>query len=290
MEVKKSYWRRGTPDLPVATYIGVAGANMDKWTKEAMRHAEIEIVMVVSGGLTIQVEQTQTILYAGDICIIPGNMMHRQVVYSAEAVIHVVVFHTDALRMHPTHYFQKNFVQPLAENRLEMPDLLKPEHPAYDAVYDQMMRLENCRIYEKHFKQHRLSVLMNICLALMPYCRVVSDEIPIPDPGHEGVKLCMRYLHNHHERKISIPEVAQFCYLHPNYLSAVFRQYTGMSIIEYLTRIRIESAQRLLKENLPVSKVAELSGFHSECLLYKKFKEFTGMTPKAYQKHHRKKP
>ena len=123
-----------------------------------------------------------------------------------------------------------------------------------------------------------------ICLALMPHCRVISEETPIPDPGHEGVKLCMRYLHNHHSKKISIPEVAEFCHLHPNYLSAVFRQYTGKSIVEYLTAIRIESAQRLLKEGLPVSEVAELSGFRSECLFFKKFKEHTGITPKEYAK------
>ena len=282
MEVKK-YWRRGTPDLPVATYIGIAGAKMEKWSKEARCHSEIEIMLIVKGSIRIRIGQTKNTFYAGDFFIIPGNVIHQRVAHSADALVHEIVFHTDALRMHPTHYFQKNFVQPLSEGRLELPLLLQPGHPAYEAVYEQMMGLESCRIYEKDFKQHRLSALMNICLALMPYSRVISDEPPLPDPGHEGVKLCMRYLHNHHTKKISIPEVAGFCHLHPNYLSTVFRRYTGVSIVEYLTRIRIESAQRLLKEDLPVSKVAELSGFHSECLLYKKFKEHTGMTPKAYQ-------
>ena len=43
MEVKKSYWRRGTPDLPVATYIGIANQNMIKWSKNAEFHRETEI-------------------------------------------------------------------------------------------------------------------------------------------------------------------------------------------------------------------------------------------------------
>ncbi len=282
METKKKYWRRGTPDLPVATYIGIANDNMKKWSKELEFHRETEITLVVQGTTTMQLGQKQTIFHAGDIFIIPSNLSHRRVVYSSDCRVHTVVFYPDAIRMHPTHYFQKNFVEPLMEDRLALPNLLQSEHPAYEEIYHQLMRLESCRIYEKNFKQHRLSVLMNICLALMPHCRVISDETPIPDPGHEGVKLCMRYLHNHHTKKINITEIAEFCHLHPNYLSAVFRQHTGKSIVEYLTGLRIESAQRLLKEDLPISKVAELSGFRSECLFYRKFKEYTGTTPKAY--------
>ena len=65
MEVKK-YWRRGTPDLPVATYIGIAGANMEKWSKEAMCHSEIEIMLIVKGSIRIRIGQTKNTFYAGD--------------------------------------------------------------------------------------------------------------------------------------------------------------------------------------------------------------------------------
>lgn len=270
--------------MPVATYIGVAGENLEKWSREAEYHPEPELGLVVRGSILMQIGQEQVRYRAGDILIISGNTVHRRVSHSADALIHEIVFYLDAIRMHPAHFFQKEFVTPLSEGRLELPGLLQPGHPAYDEVYAQMMRLESCRIYEKNFKQHRLSVLMNICLALMPYCRVISYETPLPDPGHEGVKLCMRYLHNHHSGKVSIPEVAQYCHLHPNYLSTVFKQYTGKSVVEYLTGIRIESAQRLLKEDLPISQVAERCGFRSECQFYKKFKENTGMTPMEYRK------
>ena len=59
----------------------------------------------------------------------------------------------------------------------------------------------------------------------------------------------------------------------------------GQTIFEYLARYRIEAAAELLKkEDLPVSRVAEMVGFRSESLFYQKFKEHTGMTPKAYQR------
>ena len=111
----------------------------------------------------------------------------------------------------------------------------------------------------------------------------------VADPGHEGVKLCMRYIHNNHTEKVTLEQIANYCHLHPSYLCEVFKKYTGQSVFDYLTKVRVESAAGFLRrEDLPVSKVAELSGFHSECFFYKKFKAIMGMTPKAYQKQQSK--
>ncbi len=286
MEVKRSYRRRGTPDLPVATYIGIAGKNM-RLVEDAEYHPEIEVVLQVKGTSTGEMGGRVNTYHEGDIWIIPSGMIHRRIGFSEDARVHRVIFSTEAIRMPPAHFFQREFVQPLSEGLLEMPTLLQPGHPAYPAVQKQLMALDGCRIYEKNYKQNRLSVVMGICLALMPYCRTITFDTPIPDPGHEGVKLCMRYLHNNHTRKITLEELSEYCHLHPNYLCAVFKAYAGETVFEYLNRIRVESAQRLLCEDLPVSEVAELAGFHSECFFYRKFKALIGMTPKAYQKHHR---
>jgi len=118
----------------------------------------------------------------------------------------------------------------------------------------------------------------------MPHCTVISYEKPLPDPGHEAVKLCMRYIHNNHKQKLSLQEIADHCHLHPNYLCAVFKQYTGQTVLAYLTKIRVETAATLLQErDLSMDAVAEYSGFQSQCQFFKKFKAIMGTTPKAYQ-------
>ena len=283
MEVKRSYRRRGTPDLPIGTYIGVAGKNLSQQDK-AEYHPEPEIIMQIIGTTTEMIDGKTVIMNPGDIRILPPNTAHCRLDYSDNCKYHRIVFSPKAIAMQPGHFFQEEFVTPLSEGRLEMPTRLQPGHPAYEEVHGLMLQLESCRIFEKNYRQRRLYVLMGICLALMPYCKVITYDPPVSDPGHDGVKLCKRYLHNNHPQKITLAELSKHCHLHPNYLCAVFKQYTGESIFEYLTRIRVETAQRLLLEGLPVSMVAELSGFHSERLLYRKFKDRTGMTPLAYKK------
>ena len=193
MEVKRSYRRRGTPDLPVATYIGIAGKNM-RLVEDAEYHPEIEVVLQVRGTSTGEMGGRVNTYQEGDIWIIPSGMVHRRIGFSEDAIVYRAIFSTEAIRMPPSHFFQKDFVQPLSEGLLEMPTLLQPGHPAYDMVRYYLMQLESCRIYEKNYKQNRLMVVMGVCLALMPYCRVITFDTAIPEPEHEGIKLCMRYL------------------------------------------------------------------------------------------------
>lgn len=282
MEPRRIYRRIGTPDLPAASYPIRAGVDMNCMSHY---HQEIELVHVLKGTETMRIGSQLSTFSQGDIYIIPSNTVHSRLAFSPDAAIRSVVFAPAAVALAPEHFFQKEFVTPLSEGRLKMPNLLKPGHPAYETVLAQMNLMGEYRIYKENFKLGRFSCLMNICTALMPHCQVISGEKPIPDPGNEAVKLCMRYIHNHYFQKLTLELLGEKCHLHPNYLCAVFKAYTGQTVFEYLNRYRIEIAGELLrKEALPVSKVAELTGFHSESLFYQKFKEVTGMTPKAYAK------
>ena len=280
MEPIRSYRRIGTPDLPVAAYHIKAGEDMNCMSHY---HKETEIVLVTAGRETVQIGSVRTTFQKGDIYTIPSNTIHSRLAFSEDAAILSVVFSPDAIALSPEHFFQREFAAPLTEDRLIMPPVLTPGHPAYEAVRAQIEAMGKYRIYKQNFKIGRFSALMNICMALMPYCRIISEEAPIPDPGNQAVMVCMRYIHNRYFKKITLDILAQKCHLHPNYLCTVFKTYTGQTVFEYLSRYRVEVAAELLKkEDLPVSRIAELTGFRSESLFYQKFRQYTGMSPKAY--------
>ena len=281
METTKNYRRKGTPELPMSSYFLRAGVDMGQFSHY---HPEIEINMVFSGTVTMQIGSVNSVSSSGDIFIIPANTVHGQRAFSDDATMRRIMFDVAAITLTPEHFFQQEFVTPLREERLVLPPILQPDHPAYDAVSAQIQIIGKHRIYEQNYKLGRFSALMNICMALMPYCQIISGEKPVPDPGNEAVKLCMRYIHNHYFKKITLELLGEKCHLHPNYLCAVFKTYTRQTVFEYLNHYRVEIAKELLeKEELPVSKIAELTGFHSESLFYQKFKEYTGTTPKAYK-------
>ena len=288
MEQIRSYRRRGTPDLPMAVYTN--DATIANAHPKPEYHPETEIVRVLSGQVALQLSGVTQVFCAGDIFLIPSNAVHCYRHFSADAEICSLIFFPAAIAMQPDHYFQKAFVQPLLEDRLQMPPLLQPGHPAYEAICTHFDSLQACRIFSQDYQVRRFFGLMGICTTLLPYCTVISGDHPAASPGNEAVMLCMRYIHNQYAKKITLEILSEYCHLHPNYLCALFKSYTGQTIFEYLAHHRIETAKELLKnEELSMGKVAELVGFRSESLFYQKFKEVTDLTPKAYARQYRKK-
>ena len=70
-------------------------------------------------------------------------------------------------------------------------------------------------------------------------------------------------------------------------LSAVFgfRRQCGMAPIEYLLRVRVENARRMLAlTDRPIYEIAERMGFSDVNNFTRQFKKQTGMTPRDYRR------
>lgn len=287
MEEKRFYRRRGTEGLPITSLLIAAGISMYRYCHW---HPEPEFIYIVQGSLQKRLGKETITLNAGDFYIIPPNEIHGIESFSDDAILRRIVFDPQAITMPPTHFFQKDFVVPLMEGRLTMPRCIQPGHPAYEVIKANMLELAECRTYEPDYQPKRFGILMAICTTLFPYCQADTPQTRVLDPGNEAVRQTMRYINSYYRRKIDLQTLADEVHLHPNYLCALFKAYTGETVFEHLTRIRVESAAYLLRENdIPINKAAELSGFNTESLFYQKFKQIMGVTPSAYKKAHKKK-
>ena len=285
MEIKRSYRRRGSPDFPLAMYLSNA-ENISHFCNPEY-HPEQEIVLVEAGVVVLQLDGEVKTFRKGDVFSIPGNAVHCYRVCSDDALTISLVFDIKVISMQPDHFFQNTFTQPLAEGRLQLPALLQPGHPAYEAVYKGFRQLKQTRIYDKDYKLRRFVILMGICADLLPYCTAVEEQKKDNCHGNEAVRLCMRHIHSQYMEKLTLKKLAQVSHLHPNYLCALFKEHTGETVFEYLVRFRVETAAELLKkEDLPVGKVGEMVGFRSESLFYRQFKAVMGVTPKEYARQH----
>ncbi len=88
------------------------------------------------------------------------------------------------------------------------------------------------------------------------------------------------YLREHYAEDITLNDVAARIFVNPAYLSRVFHQKTGRTFTEALSRIRLEAAQRLLKEsNAAISEIARSCGYTDSKYFHKQFKRYVGMSP-----------
>jgi len=70
---------------------------------------------------------------------------------------------------------------------------------------------------------------------------------------------------------------------HPDHLSRLMKLYAGMTLKQYLTGLRIREALSLLRySDLPLTEIAEKTGFCSQSHFSRVFREKTGHPPSKY--------
>lgn len=96
----------------------------------------------------------------------------------------------------------------------------------------------------------------------------------------------VNYIKNNFSSDIKLSEIARLISISPEHLSRVFKKETGFGFSEYLTMVRLQKAEKLLKmeKNKSVAKIAYECGFNDSNYFSEKFKRFYGIPPKKYQK------
>ena len=98
------------------------------------------------------------------------------------------------------------------------------------------------------------------------------------------IEVIIKTLEERYYEQITIDEVAKKVYLTPNYVCNIFKESVGDSIIDYLTKVRMKHAQRLLSDTpLKIYEVAEKTGFNNTSYFSIVFKNTFGMGPKDYR-------
>ena len=107
-------------------------------------------------------------------------------------------------------------------------------------------------------------------------------------PHHQTILDALSYIANHYNEDLNLDFVAKkFCFS-PWYFSRIFKQATGMLYTEYLNKIRINEAQKLLiKTNKHITEIAGNVGFNSLTNFGRVFKQISGCSPRQYKNHHK---
>ena len=106
---------------------------------------------------------------------------------------------------------------------------------------------------------------------------------PWPQLG-DAVSRTIDYLSHHFDRELTVDGIAEIIDISASHLAHLFRSETGLSVRDYLTRVRVAVAQDLLAgtdENLDA--IAARVGFGDTSHLAHVFQRITGRPPSAYR-------
>ncbi|CAM3606570.1 helix-turn-helix domain-containing protein [Marinicrinis lubricantis] len=103
------------------------------------------------------------------------------------------------------------------------------------------------------------------------------------------VTVCKNYIFKHLYDSISLNDLADHTKLNPSYLSKLFKKETGITMTEYIQKVRIDEAKNLLSlTQTPISEISSWMHFTDQSYFTKIFKKHVGVTPKRFrEKNHR---
>ena len=99
------------------------------------------------------------------------------------------------------------------------------------------------------------------------------------------VRIVKQYMAEHYREPLTLEQVSAIAELSPAYLSTIFKKDTGMTFLEYLSKIRMDTAKQLLKEtNRTVADICGMVGYNDVRYFTKTFTKYSGLKPNEYRK------
>ncbi|WP_312640703.1 AraC family transcriptional regulator, partial [Hydrogenoanaerobacterium sp.] len=98
------------------------------------------------------------------------------------------------------------------------------------------------------------------------------------------IRQVVEYINNHLTEKITLEELAGTVFVHPNYLSSLFKRETGNSVSQYILLRRIEESKYFIRySSNTLSDIASFYQFCSQSHFTRIFKQYTGITPYQFR-------
>lgn len=150
------------------------------------------------------------------------------------------------------------------------------------ADYDKVSSINNKLITDIAFQKALGGISLTLRQALEAYikCRPASYS-----KHGEVVKRAKEFIMNNYHQQLTLEQIARSVHMSPYYFSHIFKDTEGISVIEYVTKVRIERAKFLLLDpNVTICEISENLGYKEPGYFTKVFRKVVGQTPSQFRK------
>lgn len=128
---------------------------------------------------------------------------------------------------------------------------------------------------------YKYKLLDNLLQVLMYY---IKQQLDVSWNIQDPVSRVIHFLHENLAKTIRIEKLARLANYSSSYLNRKFKERTGSTPINYLDRIRLEAAWKLLgREDMAINQIATLIGYKDPKYFSRRFKSQYGVPPNHFR-------
>ncbi|CAG7654313.1 helix-turn-helix domain-containing protein [Paenibacillus allorhizosphaerae] len=249
-------------------------------------HALYEIFYLHSGKGDFWLGDRRISLHPGDLIIMDGLTPHGPKVYADDEYVRSM-FQLDPSII---RYFDKQLhglnpllpFEQLIHCRIRLTDEYRAEFE------DMLLRLNRLYVRQDLISSSRfLMAFYDMLMFIYGRCEHLLGSTAIQASERErSVRKIVSFIEHSYAEEITLDRLEKQVYLSKQYLSKIFREATGMTIIDFLHSRRINHAKLLfsLEQASSVTDVCYEVGFKNLSHFSRLFKEQEGISPERFKK------
>ena len=243
-------------------------------------HEFDKIVIFISGKVSYMIEGMTYPLSPWDILIISNHTIHKALIDTGEDYERIIIYISPKfIRENDTENTELMRCFKTAESRRFY--LLRPEIDRRETIRRILTGLEN-EISSDDYGADIGAKLSLIQLLLQINRSVISDETDMSAPSvyyDPKIASVIGYINDNLDGDLSVETLASMSYISKYHFMRRFKELTGYTVHGYILQKRLINAAELIRQGLPASKAAELSGFKDYSTFQRAFKKMYGLNP-----------
>lgn len=234
-------------------------------------HDRMELLLIQQGSMDLYLnEKYAATAHAGEVAIIGPRQPHTAIAGAEGVLYDVLMFEVDAfLNSAPA---TARHLRPLLEKRLEL-------QPVSSLLCDVATTIVQ---QAEHKPLQTVGLVYQLLGQLLETC-VVSYHAP--GPADQRFSAVVEHVNTHYTEPLSTRTLSsQFGY-DEAYFCRRFKKATGLNVLRYVEVLRLELAQKLLREtDAEISRVAQQCGYEDVCYFSHRFHKHVGQAPTAFRR------
>lgn len=246
-----------------------------QWSMHEMHyHKTYELYFLEAGEHSMMIDDCIFNVKPYDVTLFPANIMHKS---------------------HDTHgytrtslYFSEDFLDMYFTKHAKALLLQCFDH------YKYTLSKETFKIVKKILllleKEDADAKDNHIFIYLSELLNIINDQPPV-DTHQNNSQLnqklspILSYITQNYNNLSSIEEIAEKFYITKFHLCRIFKEATGLTLIQYINRVKVQNACALLENtSMSVTDIGYCCGFNSTMYFCKTFKQLMNMTPSEFRK------
>ena len=250
-------------------------------------HPEIEITYVQKGTMCYKVNHMVYHLKEGDIVFNNSGALHSGTMENQKDCAYIpVTFDSRLIYGFFQSTVNSKYVDPVIQDSMLPAICIDQSEPWHKPFREYLLRIIDLDEKKPDFYE------LDITICLQSMWRLLLEHITYePQASRENsleydrIKKILSYIEENYQNKITLNDIAGHIHLCESECTRLFKRHMNTTLFAFLQEYRIERSLEFLRDDQPVSAVADKAGFSDPNYYSKVFAKIKGCSPREYRNH-----